>query len=98
MVRVCGQRSNLVQRTSLGLISAAVLLFPATGRAQVFTIFNSNGFESPTFVSGTLGSYYLGGSGGQQSYLTTDFNQILGTPAGNIQSGTVFAGSQAFQI
>jgi PEP-CTERM motif len=98
MVRVCRQRSAPVQWTTLGLISAAVLLFPATGRAQVFTIFNSNGFESPTFVSGTLGSYYLGGSGGQQSYLTTDFSQILGTPAGNIQSGTVFAGSQAFQI
>jgi hypothetical protein len=82
---------------SLGLICAGVLIFPATGRAQV-ALFDSNGFESPTFAQGTLGSFYLGGTGGQQGHLTTDFNQLLGTPAGNIQSGTVLAGAQAFQI
>jgi len=97
MVRARYQQSAPVQWTFLGLISAAVLMFPAFGHAQV-ALFNANGFETPTFMTGTLGSYYLGGSGGQQSHLTTDFSQLLGTPAGNIQSGTVSAGSQAFQI
>jgi hypothetical protein len=78
---------------------AAIALVLATPIAQAQTVlFNSNGFESPTFATGMLGTYYGGGSGGQQSYLTTDFNQLLGTPAGTIQTGTVQSGAQAFQI
>jgi PEP-CTERM motif len=97
MVRVGVERQYRRNWLSLGLVCAAALISPAMSRAQV-SLFNSNGFESPTFATGILGSYYIGGTGGQQGFLTTDFNQFLGAPAGTIQSGTVFAGSQAFQI
>src|SRR5262245_15230951 len=97
MVRVGVERTNGRNWLSLGFVCAAALFSPSAGRAQM-TLFNSNGFESPTFAPGILGSFYIGGTGGQQGFLTTDFNQFLGAPAGTIQSGTVFAGSQAFQI
>src|SRR5262245_1565445 len=82
------------------LIAAGVfmIVFPSLTQAQT-TLFNSNGFEAPTFVTGNLAAYYMGGSGGQQNYLTTDFIQGLGgAAAGTIQTGTVQSGSQAFQV
>jgi hypothetical protein len=81
------------------LLSLATLLaLPAISPAQVTTIFNSNGFEQPTFNPGILGSHFSGGTGGQQGFLTTDFSQLLGTPAGNVQSAVTQSGSQAFHI
>jgi hypothetical protein len=57
---------------------------PQPARAQV-VIFNSNGFEAPTFSAGAIS--------GQQG-----FQFLPSSAAGVIQSGTVFGGSQAFQL
>jgi hypothetical protein len=74
--------------TRLGpaLLLAAAALWPGTQPARAQTvIFDSNGFEAPTYTAGAIA--------GQQNF------QALPTPsAGMIQTGTVFAGSQAFQI
>lgn len=82
----------------LALAGAGMFGVPAVGWAQVTSVFNSNGFESPTFVPGVLGTNTLGGPVGQQGFFTTDFNQLLGTPAGNIQSAVMQSGAQAFHI
>ena len=79
------------------LICAVIAVSPAAAQAQI-SLFNSNGFEPPTFAPGVLASYYGGGTGGQQNYLTTDFNQLLGSPAGTIQTALVQSGTQAFRI
>ena len=77
---------------------SVVTAFPSATHAQI-TLFNSNGFEPATFTTGNIGAFYGGGGpAGQQGYLTTDISQLLGTPAGNIQTGTVLNGTQAFQI
>jgi hypothetical protein len=77
---------------------ATVLVWPTAGPAQVVTLYDSGGFESPGFATGILGSYYQSGSGGQQNWLTTDFNQLLGLPAGLVQNSLVHSGAQAFHI
>jgi hypothetical protein len=97
---VVGKFHRTVRRfAAWPLIAISVVWsFPSATHAQV-TLFNSNGFEPTTFSTGNIGAYYGGGGpAGQQSYLTTDFSQLLGTPAGNIQTGTVLNGTQAFQI
>jgi hypothetical protein len=63
---------------------AAAWAVPQPARAQV-VVFNSNGFESPTFSAGAIS--------GQQG-----FQFLPSSAAGVVQGGTVFAGSQAFQI
>jgi PEP-CTERM motif len=77
------------------LICAAVLTCTADSRAQI--PLNTNGFESP-YAAGNLGSHYQTGTGGQQGWLTTDFNQLLGTPAGVVQTATFQSGLQAFHV
>jgi hypothetical protein len=91
------QSGHMVHRWSL-LSLATLLVVPAISPAQVTPIFNSNGFEQPTFNPGILASHFSGGTGGQQGFLTTDFNQLLGTPAGNIQTAVTQSGAQAFHI
>ncbi len=93
-------RQSLTQPCSrfATLLTIAMLCWPAIGQAQVVTLYDSGGFESPGFGAGVLGSYYQGGGGGQQSWLTTDFNQLLGLPAGLIQNSVVHSGAQAFHI
>jgi hypothetical protein len=66
------------------LLLAAALAGPQRARAQV-VVFDSNGFESPTFSAVAIS--------GQQG-----FQFLPSLAAGIVQSGTVFAGSQAFQI
>ena len=67
----------------LGLVASA-WAEPQPVRGQV-TVYNSNGFESPTYSAGAIS--------GQQG-----FQFLPSSAAGVVQSGTVFAGSQAFQI
>ena len=72
-------------RSALPLyIVIAAWATPQPARAQV-VVFNSNGFESPTFSAGAIS--------GQQG-----FQFLPSSAAGVVQSGTVFGGSQAFQI
>jgi MYXO-CTERM domain-containing protein len=66
---------------ALGLVLG--LAAPAAGQTSV--IYNSNGFESPTYSTGNLS--------GQQG-----FNALPTPSAGIVQGGTAFAGSQAFQF
>src|SRR5207245_1749677 len=70
-----------------------------TAPAQT-TVYNSSGFEPPTFTTGPLGSFYSGGTGGQQGWLTTDLAQVSSPAngAGQIQTSTVFAGTQSFEV
>jgi hypothetical protein len=63
---------------------AIVWAAPQPARAQV-VIFNSNGFESPTFSAGAVS--------GQQG-----FQFLPSSAAGVVQNGTAFDGSQAFEI
>jgi hypothetical protein len=83
------------RRSVDALICAAVLAFTADSRAQI--PLNTGGFEAP-YTAGILGSHYQTGTGGQQGWLTTDFNQLLGIPAGLVQTGTVHSGLQAFHV
>ena len=75
------------------LLSAAALWHGTPpARAQV-SIFNSNGFESPSYSAGTITGQNASTVAGPLTF------QALPTPsAGMIQTGTTFAGSQAFQI
>ena len=67
------------------VIAVVVAFFWATDLASgQTTIFNSNGFESPTFTATSIV--------GQQGFLT-----VPGSPSsGMVQTGTVRTGSQAF--
>jgi hypothetical protein len=72
-------------RLALALnLLAIVWAAPQPARAQV-VIFNSNGFESPTFSAGAVS--------GQQG-----FQFLPSSAAGVVQNGTAFDGSQAFEI
>jgi hypothetical protein len=86
---------------SVALAVSTVLLAVSSAPAQV-VIYNSSGFESPTFTTGAQASYWIGGSGGQQGWQTTDLNQQPPLPgsngAGQIQTSNVFAGSQSFEV
>jgi hypothetical protein len=84
---------------AIGLGIALFAVGPAS--AQV-TIYNSNSFENPPFTTGAIASYWIGGTGGQQGWQTTDLSQTPPLPgsngAGQIQTGTVFAGTQSFEV
>src|SRR2546423_350875 len=66
------------------LCLTAALVGPPPAAAQL-VVFDSNGFESPTFTTGNIA--------GQQAF---QFLPIAS--AGTIETGTVSAGSRAFQI
>jgi hypothetical protein len=66
------------------VLLAAVGAGTQPARAQV-VVFDSNGFESPTFSNGAIS--------GQQG-----FQFLPSSAAGVVQNGTVFGGSQAFEI
>ncbi len=88
-VRPSFLRSN--NRLLFALLAGWFALIPLPSFAQI-TIFNSNGFESPSYTAGPL----VGGSP-QQGWITTDLNNGS-TPAAVIQSTNVFQGSQALQV
>lgn len=72
-------------RLAAPAVAAAVALAAAPQAAADVVVFDSNGFEAPSYSAGTIFN--------QQGF------QVLPTPnAGMIQSGTVMSGSQAFQI
>src|SRR5689334_21633213 len=85
----------------VSLAAAGLLSVPSPGRAQV-TVFNSNGFESPSYNNSALAGYWSTppGPGSQQGWLTTDLNQFFTStnPAGAVQNGTACAASQAFEV
>jgi PEP-CTERM motif len=84
----------------------AVALIAATQAPAQTVIYDSTGFESPTFATGALASYWgpppnPPGPGGQNGWLTTDVTQALSGPAGGagqIVNVNAFAGTQAFRI
>jgi hypothetical protein len=74
------------------LTAAALWTGSPPARAQV-VIYNSNGFEAPGYTAGTITGQTASTVAGPLTF------QALPTPsAGMIQSGTTFAGGQAFQI
>ena len=83
-----------------GVLSLAIALFGAGMAPAQTTIYNSNGFDPPTFTTGPLASFYVGGTGGQQGWLTTDLAQVSSPAngAGQIQNSIVFSPTQAFNI
>jgi hypothetical protein len=89
-----------------GVWSMAVAIGMAlitAGQAHCQTvIYDSTGFEPPTFTTGALGTFYVPpASGGQNGWLTTDITQQLNGPAGGagqIVAVNPFAGTQSFRI
>ncbi|HMP58153.1 MAG TPA: PEP-CTERM sorting domain-containing protein [Gemmatales bacterium] len=73
---------------AFGVAALVLLLGSSPAQAQV-VLYNSHGFEQPFYAPGSLVP--------QQNWQTTDANQIV-TPAGVVQSGQVWQGSQAFQV
>jgi PEP-CTERM motif len=73
------------ERLAIPIAVVTITLAAAPPAAADVIVFNSNGFETPTFNTGNISS--------QQGF------QVLPTPlAGVIQTGTVRSGSQAFEI
>src|SRR5262245_1745764 len=88
-------------RGTLSLMFAVGMALLVTSPVLAQTvIYNSNGFENPPFNQGPLASFYLGGTGGQDGWLTTDLSGVV-TPAngaGQVQTANVFAGTQSLAI
>lgn len=72
----------------VGAALGLVLSFAVSAQGQPTTIFNSNGFESPSFTTAGTGNIF-----GQQSFTFAPSNT-----AGVIQNTTVRNGTQAFQV
>jgi len=93
------------QRTGYSVV--AILLFSSAVSAQSINIYNSGGFEGPTFTNGApLGGYNPSFTPGGQVTSTQDnwnnTDQLLIIPGfppiGEIQTGLVQSGSQAVRI
>jgi hypothetical protein len=82
-------------------ITLAVTLIVASQAPAQTVIYDSTGFEPPTFTTGALGTFYIPpATGGQQNWMTTDLAQVSGPQngAGQIQNAVAAAGTQSFEI
>lgn len=100
--------SSITSKGRMLLTVMTVVLVSGAASAQSILLYDSGGFEFPTFngSGATLAGYNAPpgtpggqGTGSQNGWSTSDLNQFIGFPAaGLVQNTIVQSGSQAFHV